>query len=463
MARCGAGRHHHSLLALDVHARRQVLITATHQRCSDQRALVAASRLTLQRQCAIMGRESEENRDPERNLELSVGRKGHRHLVHTCHVAVIGASAAGLFASYLLAQEGCQVSLFEQREALGPPPRTLIVTNQISQVLGFVPHEAVLNHIWEIELLSQNRRTVVKLGAPDLVLERERLTHLLSRKAQQAGVEIKLGYRFLGLEENRDSLSLELYDRTSGRVKQVKVRALVGADGVGSQVARAVGMADCRSAAIWQARVPLPARSDEHTVRVWFDKESTPFFWWLIPESKQTGVVGLVSENQEQAEHNLTRFVDAQGFELLSVQAADVALYHPDRQVRVQLVGSEAFLVGDAAGQVKATTAGGVVSGLKGARAVAGALLRSNTGKELPRLRRELGLHYVIRFLLNRFSNSDYDDLLDMVGGRTEEVLQTHTRDELLGAIFKLLVAQPRLLPLAARSLMRVSGEQRRT
>ena len=374
-----------------------------------------------------------------------------------CHVAVIGASSAGLFAAHLLAQEGERVTLFEQREALGPPPRTLIVTSQLSEVLGFVPHEAVLNHIWEIELLSQNRRAVVRLGAPDLVLERERLIHLLAGKAQQAGVEIKLGYSFRGLEKNRDGLSLELYDQGSGRVRQVKARGLVGADGVASQVARVAGRADPRRAAIWQARVALPPWTDEHTVRVWFHRESTPYFCWLIPESKQTGVVGLVCENQEQAKGNLERFMDAHDFEGLSFQAADVALYHPGRQVWIQLDGGEAFLVGDAAGQVKATTAGGVVTGLRGARAAAGALLRNNMAKELRRLRGELGLHYLIRLLLNRFSDSDYDDLLDMVGTRTKGILQTHTRDELLGSFFKLLWAQPWLLSLAFRSFTRVA------
>ena len=377
-----------------------------------------------------------------------------------CHVAVIGASSAGLFAAYLLAQEGCRVTLFDQREALGPPLRTLIVTSRLSQVLGFVPHEAVLNHIWEIELLSQNRRTVVKLGVPDLVLERERLIHLLAGKAQGAGVEIELGYSFRGLEENHGGLSLALYERASGRMREVKVRGLVGADGVGSQVARVAGRADHRRAAICQARVPLPPQADDHTVRVWFHKESTPFFCWLIPESRQTGVVGLVCQDQAQARDALEHFLDVHRFEALSFQGAHVALYHPGRQFRIQLQGSEAFLVGDAAGQVKATTVGGVVAGLRGAQAVAGALFRNKRAKELRRLRRELGLHFFIRLLLNSFSNSDYDDLLDMVGGRAKGVLQSYSRDELVEAFFRLLVAQPRLVPLAARSLMRVLGGQ---
>lgn len=377
-----------------------------------------------------------------------------------CHVAVIGASAAGLFAAYLLAQGGYQVALFERREALGLPRRTLIVTDQIRQVLGFTPGEAVVNHVSQIELLSSKRRVVVKLRAPDMVLERERLIQLLADRAQGAGVDIELGHTFLGLEEGRDHLSLALYEGASDRAREVKARGLVGADGVRSRVARLPGKADRRRAAICQARVALPPHTDEHTVRVWFHKESTPYFCWLIPESKHTAAVGLVGEHQEQARDSLQRFMDVCGFEALSIEAADVALYHPQRKTRIRLKGGEVFLIGDAGGQVKSTTVGGVVTGLRGARAAAGVLLSNKMGKESRALKKELDLHYLIRFFLNRFSDSDYDDLLGMVGSRTRDVLQTYGRDQFLGAFFRLLLAQPRFLCLAARSLMRVSGGQ---
>jgi len=387
--------------------------------------------------------------------------KGHGYPVGEGDVAVIGASTAGLFAAYLLARHGFRVRLFDQRQKLGPPQRTLIVTNRINQVLGFTPHEAVVNHIQEIELLSQNRRMVVKLGAPDLVLERERLVQLLAGRAQQEGVEIELGYSFLELEASPDGLSLALYNRGTDRVKEVKAGVLIGADGVWSQVARAVGRDDHSRVAIWQVRVALPPGAGEHTVRVWFHKESTQFFYWLIPESKHRGVVGLVCEDQEKAKGNLEQFLDAYGFEALEFQAADVALYHPDLPASIQLEGSEVFLVGDAGGQVKVTTVGGVVTGLRGARAVAGALFQKGMGREFRALRRELDLHFLMRSLLNRFSDSDYDHLLDLVSNRTEGVLQTYTRDELGGAFFKLLLAQPRLVLLTARSLIRI-GEGKR-
>lgn len=398
--------------------------------------------------------------------------------VREADVVVVGASTAGLFVAYLLAQQGLRVRLFDQQQTLGPPQRTLIVTSRISQVLGFPPHEAMVNRIQQVELLSQNRRALVKLGAPDLVLERERLVQLLAAKAQRKGVEIELGHSFLELAKDADGLNVALYDRSGDRVKEVKTRVLIGADGVSSQVARAVGphgRADRNDGlsrvAILQARVALPQGASEHTVRVWFHKESTRFFYWVIPKSENEGVAGLACQDQERAKANLEQFLDAHGLEALEFQAADVALYHPGLASSVRLESSEVFLVGDAGGQVKPTTVGGVVAGLRGARAVAesisswpdGGDTKREKGKEFGALGRELDLHFLMRSLLNRFSDADYDHLLHLLGGRTRGVLHRCSRDELDGTFLKLLVAQPRFLLLAARSMMRMgNGRWRR-
>ncbi|MEA3345146.1 MAG: NAD(P)/FAD-dependent oxidoreductase [Chloroflexota bacterium] len=369
-------------------------------------------------------------------------------------VAVVGASTAGLFAAYLLARQGHRVRLFEQRYKLGPPERTLIVTRWINQVLGFSPHEAVVNCIHEIELLSQNRRAVVKLGASDLVLERERLIQLLAGKARQEGAEIELGHSFVGLEGVSHGLSLALHDRSADVVREVRAGTLIGADGVGSQVAQAVCRGDHNRVAIWQARVAMPPGTDEHTVRVWFHKDSTRFFCWLIPESKGRGVIGLVGEDWGEAKEGLGQFLDAHGFKALEFQAADVALYHPSLSCSIQLGDSEVFLIGDAGGQIKMTTVGGVVAGLRGARAAAEAISSTGTRKKFRTLKRELNLHFLMRSLLDRFSDSDYDHLLGLVNNKTKSILQSCSRDELGSLLFKLPLAQPRLLLLAARSLM---------
>ena len=68
-------------------------------------------------------------------------------------------------------------------------------------------------------------------------------------------------------------------------------------------------------------------------------------------------------------------------------------MHHPWRR----RAGGEIYLVGDGAAQVKVTTVGGLVTGLRGAKAAANAILRrSDYVKELRALKRELSLHLVI-------------------------------------------------------------------
>src|SRR3989442_1922845 len=95
-------------------------------------------------------------------------------------VAVIGASAAGLFAAYLLARKGVDVRVFEQAERLDPTPRTLIVTSRMRDLLGPIGERAVVNEIRRFELCADGRVGTVPLQRPDPVLSRSGLVPQLS-------------------------------------------------------------------------------------------------------------------------------------------------------------------------------------------------------------------------------------------------------------------------------------------
>jgi flavin-dependent dehydrogenase len=112
-------------------------------------------------------------------------------------IIIIGASTPGLFAASLLSKAGADVEVYERSGALDFAPRTLIVTEKISEVLGFVPEEVILNEVKYVELFSRSRATTVELARPDLIIERQKLLLLLARMAEEAGAKIFLGRRFL--------------------------------------------------------------------------------------------------------------------------------------------------------------------------------------------------------------------------------------------------------------------------
>jgi len=122
--------------------------------------------------------------------------------------------------------------------------------------------------------------------------------------------------------------------------------------------------------------------------------------------------------------------------------------------VRKRVGEGEVFLVGDAASQVKVSTVGGIVTGFRGAQAVADALLSTGRSGELAALRRELGTHWLIRRALHRFQQKDYSQLVDLLNASARKSLGEINRDESTRLLWNVLRRQPRLVLLGLRGLL---------
>lgn len=369
-------------------------------------------------------------------------------------VHVVGASTAGLYAAYCLARQGAKVHLYEAEPSLNPAPRTLILTPHFLRVLRFSPDDVLLNRVWQFELISANCTTSVTLKEPDLVVERQKLLALLLRKAQEAGVKIHYGYRLEDLEEERGKLVLRF--RTEEGEEVVPSHILIGADGAKSLIADRLRRKHLPLVAVVQAKVHFQRAIPSERVRVWFDRNRTRFFLWLIPESPHRGVVGLIADEMEEAYRTLADFLSSHSWDPDGFQTALVPLYLPGTEMAVQLGARKVILVGDAAGHMKNTTVGGVVAGLRGASAVELAGDREvKVGREWRILKRELSLHAWLRRLLDCFSNEDYDRLLALLNHRTLRVLAAHPRDDFTKALVPLLLSQPQWFLFGAEILLK--------
>ncbi len=362
-------------------------------------------------------------------------------------VDIVGGSAAGLFAAYLLAREGKRVRLFDANDVLHTESRTLITTSHLTDVLGFFPRDAVCNKITQIDLFSPGRSVTIPMQMPDLVVERSTVVRLLAQRALDEGVEIRGGCKFLSLEPAEQGVTVTINDTYRNRVEKFKTKTLVGADGSFSRVAKMATGDGHGTTPILQAIVKLPDGASVNTTQVWFEPEDTPYFYWLIPESQKQAAVGFIAEEGKHGRTKLEKFLARQGLEILDIQAARVPAYsHFTRQWK-NVSGADVYLVGDAAAQVKVTTVGGLVTGLRGAKAAADAILRRRDYlTELKPLRRELGLHLILRCVLNRFRSRDYDRLLALLNEKTILLLGRYNRDQAAHMLCRILWAQPRLL-----------------
>jgi len=373
-------------------------------------------------------------------------------------IAVVGGSAAGFFTAYLLARRGVPVQILERAENLEPAQRTLIVTHHMRNILGEAAGECVVNEVRRFELFTDGRAAYIPLKQPDLIIERAALIRSLAERARSAGAKLLLGRRFLGLQGVNGGLAIESERSSNGTREELHVSTVVGSDGASSRVARAAGWPKQQTVPLVQAIVPLPKDMSPDTVRVWFVPQDTPYFYWLIPESKDRGALGIIGETGQETRIHLERFLEKRGLEPISFQGARIPVYKGWVPVERQFGRGKVYLVGDAAGQVKVTTVGGIVTGFRGAAGVAEAILDGGQGRELRSLRRELNLHLLLRKTMHHFQQPDYSRLVDLLNDSARQSLSSYTRDEALKVLWHICLNQPRLLLMGLRGLVTGRG-----
>jgi digeranylgeranylglycerophospholipid reductase len=366
-------------------------------------------------------------------------------------IVVVGGSAAGLYTAACIAQGGRAVRVLESKPWLDPAPRTLIVTDHFRRQLNGAAGASILNEIRRFELFTNGRSAVVSLKRPDLIIERSRLIRSLAQEAQEAGASFDFGTRFLGLRP--DGSGLHVHVDQDGRREEIYADSVVGADGAASRVARSAGWPPVETVPLVQALVKLPKDCPADTTRVWFVPDDTPYFYWLIPESKERGALGVIGERGRDTKRHFDRFLEKKGFEPLEWQGARIPVYRRWVSVQRTLGNGQVFLVGDAAAQVKVSTVGGIVTGFRGARGVADAILRKGRG-ELRALRRELATHWLVRRALHHFCQDDYCRLVDMLNDSARESLGEINRDESTRLLWNVVRRQPKLALLGLRGLL---------
>jgi flavin-dependent dehydrogenase len=346
------------------------------------------------------------------------------------------------------------VEVIERSEHLDPTPRTLIVTNHMRALLGEVGERAVVNEIRKFELYTDGRAAQVPLERPDLIIERAKLIRGLAEQAQSQGAKVSLGNRFVSLQSDASALRVGIERARDARREDLPADIVVGADGARSRVAQSAGWPLQPTVSLVQAIVRLPADMSPDTVRVWFVPGDTPYFYWLIPESRERAAVGLIGEEGRETRRCLEHFMEKRGLTPLAFQAARIPVYERWTPVERRIGAGRVFLVGDAAGQVKVSTVGGIVTGFRGALGVSEAILNNGENRELRALRRELNLHLLIRKIIHQFKQADYSRLVDLMNVSTRRSLSQYTRDEAASVLWHITLSQPRLLLLGLRGLL---------
>lgn len=304
---------------------------------------------------------------------------------------VVGAGAIGCIAARHCADAGLRVSVVEEHAKPGKFGKcTGIISKEGLDSTGIDYSNSVQNEIRGCvlsscgeEMLVDARRTVA------LVIDRQEFDEECRR---EAGADFKFNARAIGFGGGVKT--------TQGAIKSDFV---VGADGAASFTAKRLGFPPLESTVLaWQAEYSRAKVRDEGLAEVLLEPEFNGFFGWLVPSGRGRCRVGFaVRDNQQllSSKKALLSNPIVKAALAGARKSGEFAALIPISRRRRTVKGS-ALLVGDAAGQVKATTGGGIVFGAKCARVLADCLARGETEAYESAWRREarvLGLHSLIR------------------------------------------------------------------
>jgi geranylgeranyl reductase family protein len=346
-------------------------------------------------------------------------------------VVVIGGGPSGLSASWSAASRGVEVVVLEEHEEIGRPRHCAgLVSGEGLRLIGMpCKSEYVENKIRRALIIADNFYVELnKLGEPMYVLNREAFDKAMADRAASRGAEILLKKRVKRVERSKD----EYVVKTGDGLYACKV--VIDGEGAASKLVRDVGLRGPKLK-MPALQVEVKGCTDLDEVLVVLGNKWAPgFFSWVIPLGDGVLRVGLASITG-YCDIMLKRLIKKHPIVSKLLKRAEARnkyggtiVIGPPRETH-----KENFMViGDAAGQTKPLTGGGVVYGAL-CGSLAGVVASGVIGGEVDaslyeRLwRRLLGLEEGLGGLLRRAF---------MVGG-VEGLLNLTSRSGLLWLIEK--------------------------
>ena len=341
-------------------------------------------------------------------------------------VAVIGGGPVGSYVAYRLAEMGYGVVVLEQHERLGEKVCCTGIIGQECVSSFAVEDNVILRQANSARLFSPSGRLlrVWREEPQAYIIDRAAFDVAMASRAQDKGAEYILNSLVKDIEVGGDRVRVEATCQEERL--NLEARVAVIATGFGSRLPEQLGLAKVGDFVMGAQAEVETTGIDE--VEVYFGQEIAPgFFAWLVPTSPQRARVGLLSRHSPRLYlRKLMPSLLAQG--KIASTEAELSYGGIPLKPLARTCGERLVVVGDAAGQVKPTTGGGIYYGLLCAQIAANNLqralqvddlsLRSLAGYEREwrkKLGRELRIGYWARKFYERLSDKQIDRMFDII------------------------------------------------
>jgi geranylgeranyl reductase family protein len=352
-------------------------------------------------------------------------------------VVIAGGSIAGLLCAREIAENKNSVLVIEEDYEIGTPEHCggLVSTKGLEK-LGVIPFRKTFDHLIEsakIHAPNGNSFSINSKKQQVAEISRRELDKQIAHQAQKNGAEIKVRTSFQELTENG----------IRSNEKEIECKIFVDARGISSLIQKD------RTGVVPSAQYEIYADwIKKGRVEVFFDQEKYPgFFAWIIPSGEGKGKVGVAGKGIKVSE-TLEEFLEKKGkYSTIRKIFAPVWVKGPIKK----FVDGRRVIIGDAAGQAKPTTSGGIyTSGMGGVfagRAIS-KFLKSNNKSDLEEYQKKWNSQFgeefekqlLARKILERIDNDTINKLFGSITPEiTKEISEKEDFDFHTGSIVKLL------------------------
>ena len=284
-------------------------------------------------------------------------------------VIVVGAGPAGSYIAYDLASSGYTVAVFEAKSASGLNACcTGIISTECLQSLDSA-RDKILTEVRSAEFYSPSGRCLrfQTDNVQAYVVDRVSLDKALASRAQSEGAQYFFSSPVIDILPGKDNIKMEAL--CSGMNEIFSARAIVLANGFTPGLPHKLGLGRIKRFLIG-AQAEVEAK-DIGAFEVHFGQRIAPgAFAWLVPISAKTAYVGLLASSQ--AKLYLQKFLDSLLRQnRISSGNVEIGQRAVPMETLARSYGDRLLVIGDAAGQVKPTTGGGIYFGHLGARIAA--------------------------------------------------------------------------------------------
>ncbi|MEA1958279.1 MAG: NAD(P)/FAD-dependent oxidoreductase [Chloroflexota bacterium] len=277
-------------------------------------------------------------------------------------VLIVGAGPGGSYTAQQLAGRGYKVAVFEEHERIGEPVQCTGIIGVECFERFDLPTDCVVREANSAKLFSPSGKTIrLYRNSPQAyIVDRAAFDRHLYNEALSCGAEYFTSCRVndIAILDDRVRITTQYKDA-------YEARAAVIASGFYSRLPLKLGLGRVKDFIVGaQAWVCTTADNELEEMEIYFDQKLAPgFFAWFVPTGDRSALAGLFARRRPR-EH-LRAFIDDlyERGRIASSEADIVPGGIPLRPPK-RTFGERVIVLGDAAGQVKPTTGGGVYYGM---------------------------------------------------------------------------------------------------